>query len=501
MPTTENTSMGLRSGRGGLKSDMGRLRNLLNGSKKTEPTWLNKPDRQMPPLEQTTPRSLALNSSIDTSFDEGSLDLDHPTKMNDESSNMQKNQGNFDPVHEMMNLFSPSPKNASTNFEEHKTSTAEKPTAQNDKVSYDYDTNMRSSDESTFDPFRDIRKILTPKSSRNDTNALPMESNEEEESSRQLDCDFQPHHFQQQISNFFSPSKNETNAPQAETSKTPDRLLQAFYPLNIQGTPKRSKHEPEDDGVSNTTSNAKASGREMLKFSDLCRNTRSRMVQLAAAAKERSASEWLRLIRDFDVKGLASDTQHNAKRSLQKLLDSTKQIDPLVLLENAKVSAQEVMEAVRTNAHARPLPWAVIGAVTCVILVHALFFNQSLGTPSNHNWQFTMNVHESVPLHASRHIVERVGEAFQTQIGEQGEEALAQIRSTLTYPTSSGEEMLLRISQKMAKLEPKPDILDLLQNQMARIRQNPRVLLEMLADAWNTGRQHLASDAFDATAL
>ena len=403
----------------------------------------------------------------------------------------------------MMNLFSPSPKNASTNFEDHTTSTrtAEKPTAQDDKASCDYNTNMRSSDESTFDPFRDIRNMLTPKSSRNDTNALPMESNEED-SSRQLDCDFQPHQFQQQISNFFSPSKNnETSAPQADTSKTPDRLLQAFYPLNIQGTPKRSKHEPGEDGVSKTTFNAKASGREMLKFSDLCRNTQSRMVQLAAAAKERSASEWLRLIRDFDVKGLASDTQHNAKRSLQKLLDSTKQIDPLVLLENAKVSAQEVMEAVRTNAHARPLPWAVIGAVTCVILVHALFFNQSLGTPSNHNWQFTMNVHESVPLHASRHILERVGEAFQTQTGEQGAEALAQIRSTLSYPASSGEEMLLRISQGMAKLEPKPDILDLIQNQMARIRQNPRVLLEMLADAWNTGRQHLASDAFDATAL
>jgi hypothetical protein len=184
------------------------------------------------------------------------------------------------------------------------------------------------------------------------------------------------------------------------------------------------------------------------------------------------------------------------------VVDSAKEVDPVRVISTAKDSARQSAETLRSNALVHPLPWFVIAAVSCFILVHVLFYNESVGTPAHRYWHFTMNVHESVSVRFSSRIVDRVGDAIQTQIGEDSEQLIQQVRSNMTCPVESGEEILLRISEALKNLEPKPDVFDVVQQCLADFQQNPRILLSTLSDAWTTGRQYLAmTEALDATVL
>jgi hypothetical protein len=504
---------------GGPNNDMGRLRSLLlNGNKTTSPSWLNKPDHQLPSLEQTTPRSLTLNSSIDTTYDESPAPA--PEGLDNNSSSPSESK--FDPVHAMINLFSPSPKNVrtlETSPRFTRPAALEISTSEDSGHTYTGSNVMESpSLDDSFDPFREIRNMLTPHT--NNSEKIQADEQEPKEITPAADS-------LRQMVNFFSPFKNRNATTpdeatrittpdhslqdddssstfdclqQAEdTSKTPDRLLQAFYPLSHEVSPKRARHHEEDSYTTFETVSGK--GRQMVTLVELCRDARKGMAQLAASAKEQSAAEWLKMIRDFDFKELALGTRDRAKRTIRMVLDPVKEIDPIRLLNTAKVSARLAAKVAYRNAQAHPLPWAAIGAVTCVILLHVLFFNKSVGTPAHQYWHFTMNVHESLPVEFSSQIVDRVGDALQTQMGEDGKEAVKQVRSMMTCPAESGEEMLLRISEALKNINPKPDFFDVMQEHVTVIRQNPRLLMTLLADAWEAGRQYLGAEAFDATVL
>ena len=490
---------GVRNGR--LKPDMNRLRRLLkNGKKASVPACLNKPDNQLPSLEQTTPRSLTLNSSIDTTYDEDFTDF-----APDEGANNESNC--FDPVRTMINLFSPSPKNAGPSLapspryrkpamlelpkdEETEDDKEEIESSEHDNSS---SLNKTSSPDDSFDPFQEIRNMLTPCSNGNTENI----ANTEERAEEDMELSPQANHVQP-VASFFSPFKHQLTQDEV-TMKTPDRLFQAFFPLNRQASPKRPRHDDEliptaivDDGPA---------CRQVVTFGELCRDARSGMAQLASSAKECSTIEWLQLIRNLDVQKLAESPIRRTKRSISMVFDSAKDVDPISVMNAARASVRQTAETVCSNAHAHPLPWAVIAAITCLILVHVLLFNQSVGTPVHQHWQFTMNVHATVPVELSSHIVDRVGGALYTEIGDDSEQVIHQVRSTMTCPLESGEEMLLRISEALKNLNPKPDIFDVMQQHLATCRENPRVLLETLGLAWEAGQGYLAAEAFDATVL
>ena len=483
-----------------LKPDMNRLRSLLkNGKKGSAPAWLNKPDIQLPSLEQTTPRSLTLNSSVDTTYDEDFADIGTEDGAFNESNC-------FDPVRTMVNLFSPSPKNAGPSFEpsphsrrpailelpnDEETEPDEEEVVNREDNSNDL--NKPSSPDDCFDPFQEIRNMLSPCANGNAENIPNCEEKAEEDMQSSPHADPVP-----QLASFFSPFKHNSTRD-GDTMKTPDRLFQAFFPLNRQVSPKRPRHD--DELIPTGTVDSVPDCRQVVTFGELCRDTRSGISQLAASAKECSTIEWVKVIRHFDVKKLAESSWPRTKRSITMVLDSVKDVDPKLVMNTAKASVQQTVEAAYSSAHAHPLPWAVIAALTCVILVHVFFFNQSVGTPVHQHWQFTMNVHATAPVELSSHIVERVGGALYTEIGDNSEHFIHQIRSNMTCPFESGENILLRISEALKNLDPKPDMFDIVQQHLATCRKNPRVLLTTLGLAWEAGQGYLAAEAFDATVL
>jgi len=484
-----------------LKPDMNRLRSLLKSGKKgSAPAWLNKPDIQLPSLEQTTPRSLALNSSVDTTYDDDFTDVGTEDGAFNESNC-------FDPVRTMVNLFSPSPKNAGHSLEpspHYKRPTIlelpndEETKPDEEEIDHREEDNSNgfnkpSSPDDCFDPFQEIRNMLSPCANGNTEN-IPN-CPEKAEGDMQLSPQAIP---EQPVANFFSPFKHKSTQDE-DTTKTPDRLFQAFFPLNRQVSPKRPRHD--DELIPSGSVDSIPDCRQVVTFGELCRDARSGIAQLASSAKECSAIEWVKMIRNFDVKKLAENSWPRTKRSIASVLDSAKDVDPILVMNTAKASVRQTAEAAYSNAHAHPLPWAVIAALVCGILVHVLFFNQSVGTPVHQHWQFTMNVHATAPVELSSHIVDRVGDAIYTEIGDNSDNFIHQIRSNMTCPFESGEQILVRISEALKNLDPKPDMFDVMQQHLATCRKNPRVLLSTLGLAWEAGQGYLAAEAFDATVL
>jgi hypothetical protein len=485
-----------------LKLDMNRLRKLAISSNNDLPNLSNRPSKQMPSLERTSPPALVINDSMETT----------ETRDHEEAPEVQPEdvRNASSPVNEMVNLFNPSDSPKLSLVSELRISTSEERQEENE-TEYQEGANDTSPEDNSFDPFREIVKMLTPRSaSEKETQpetaqeeiSLPIPPASEEENAEQENNattpsnDYNP--LQEivnmltprsanerepeeeenevegrlpsptadvfkQITSFFSPApSNEANQRNEERAPpTPDHLLQA-WPARLEESPKRPRYEETESTVVDAPA-----PREVATFSELCRDAGRGMAQLAASAQEISAKEWLLMIQTIDVKKIAATTRIATKRTFEMVADSAKEIDPKQLLENAKNSTKSVAVAIRSNAQVHPVPWVVIGGVTSAILLHELVFNRT----------------------TAEQIVERVSEVMTVEMGDEAQAVIDKVRSSMTCPATSADEILLRVAKALRDLE-KPSLLE----RLATIAQNPRTLLSMIINAWKSGKMNLAEE-------
>lgn len=329
------------------------------------------------------------------------------------------------------------------------------------------------------------------------------------------DNDFDPF---RDILNLFSPPRK----PAATSNKTQEfpnvsalKSRSGSTPCNSD-PPKRLDFEAVDAKALPVGSTVTPVQREVATIQDLCNDTRKGLEQVVARVKQVNLKEWLEKARQVDTHELAESAKTATKATVKKLethaikiVDSAKEIDPKLVLTQAKTSTKELTDAVRINAQVHPLPWAVIGIVFLAILMHVIFVGGSVGTPAMGFWRFTTNFYGSRPVTGST-IVDRVASFLQTEMGEDAKQIIEGAKSTGSCDAMSGNDILAKLSASLHQpMASEPDLVDVVVEQIDMIREHPREYMRYLvsssqgfiSNVLRQGRQ-LTTDAFyEVTAL
>lgn len=398
-----------------LKDDVN-LKVLLFSPIKDVTAWLNRPDKQMPFLEEVSPRSGAGGDMTPSTSVISEVSLDD-------------------------NIASATPRD------------------------------IASPKDNDFDPFRDILNLFSP------PRKPAVASNKKNE-----------------IANF--------SALKSQSATTPCNS----------DPPKRLDFETVDAKTPPAASNGSSAQREVATIQDLCNDTRKGLEQVVARLKKVNLKEWVEKARQVDTHELAETAKTATKTTAKKveshvikIVDSAKEIDPQQVLTQAKTSTKELTDAVRINAQAHPLPWAVIGAVCFAIFVHMIFVGGS--TPVMGLWRF--NLYGSRQVIGSG-IVDRVASFLQTEMGEDAKRIIEGAKTTESCDAMSGNDILAKLSATLHQpLDAQPDLVDVVVEQIDMIREHPREYLRHLVSSSRSfvsnvlrqGRQ-LTTDAFiEVTAL
>mmetsp|Transcript_114759 Transcript_114759/g.329610 ORF Transcript_114759/g.329610 Transcript_114759/m.329610 type:complete len:483 (-) Transcript_114759:266-1714(-) len=458
------------------------LKVLLFSPIKDVASWLNRPDKQMPFLEEVSPRSSADMTPSTSVVSEVSLEDNIASTAPHASATPKDND--FDPFRDILNLFSPPRKPA---------------VASSNKVN---EANMLSSlkSKSTTTPCNsDTPKRLDFEIV--DTKGLPPGSTVAP-AEQEADKDFDPF---RDILNLFSPSRKTA----ATSNKKNISGLKPTSTTTPSDPPKRLDFETVDGMGFSAGSTLAPVQREVATVQDLCKDTIKGLEQVVARAKQVNLKECLEKARQVDAHRLAESAKtatKNLESRVIKIVDTAKEIDPQQVLTQAKTTTKELTDAVRMNAQVHPLPWAVIGAVFFAIIFHVIFVGGSSGSPA---MGFAMSFYGSRQMTSSS-IVDRVASFLHTEMGEDAKHVIEGAKTTGTCDVMSGNDILAKLSESLHEpLDSEPGLVDAVVDQIELIREDPREYLRNLvsssqgfvSNVLRQGRQ-LTTDAFyELTAL